>query len=66
MVTTTSRGVPFCGQLGPAEGKLTRTLLGGDAVSIAKAALSVEGVREATIQQLLHCILCWQVFMQVF
>ena len=53
LVTTPSRAVPFCGQLGPAEGKLTRTLLGGDAVSIAKAALSVEGVREATIQQLL-------------
>lgn len=53
MVSTPSRAVPYCGQLGASEGKLTRALLGGDPVSIGKAALAVDGVREAIITQLL-------------
>lgn len=52
-VTTPSRGIPYSGQLGPTEGKLARAVLGGNAASIAKAAMSVEGVREAVVQQLL-------------
>lgn len=35
------------------EGKLARVLLGGISVSIAKAAMSVEGVRDAIVKQLL-------------
>lgn len=46
-MSTPSCGAPYIGQLSGAEGKLIRTLLGGNAVSIAKAALLVEGVREA-------------------
>ena len=53
VVTTPSRSVPYCGQLGPAEGKLARAALGGDATSIAKAALAISSVREAVIQLLL-------------
>ena len=56
MVTTPSRAQPYRGQLGSAEGKLTRALVGGDAVSIAKAALSVEGVRETVTIQLLRTL----------
>ena len=52
-VTSPAGTAPYCGQLGAAEGKLTRALLGGDAASIAKAALLVEGVKEAIIQHLL-------------
>lgn len=53
LVTTPSHPTPYCGRLGSAEGKLTRALLGGDALSIGKAALAVEGVREAIVTQLL-------------
>ena len=46
-----SRAAPYIGQLSGAEGKLTRALLGGNAVSIAKAVLLVKGVREAITTQ---------------
>lgn len=51
VVSTPSRAEPYIGQLSGAEGKLTRALLGGNAVSIAKAALLVEGVRDAIAKQ---------------
>ena len=52
-VTTPSRTVPYHGQLGPAEGKLARAVLGSDPVSITKAALQINGVKEAVVTQLL-------------
>ena len=54
MVSTPSRATPYCGQVGHAEGNIDRALLGGNAVSIAKAALSVKDVREAIIQNVLR------------
>ena len=46
-MSTPSRASPYIGELSGTEGKLIRALLGGNPVSIAKAALLVEGVREA-------------------
>lgn len=52
-VGTPSGTASYCRQLGSAEGKIARALLGGNAASISKAVLSVETVREAIITQLL-------------
>lgn len=52
-MTTPSRTSPYSEQLGVAEGKLARALLGGDATSIGKAALAMNDVREAIITLLL-------------
>ena len=53
-MSTPSRTIPYCGQLEGAEGGIARTLLGGDASSIAKAALAVNSVRKAIISVLLN------------
>ena len=52
-VNTPSRDFPFCQNLDSARGKLARALLGGNPTSIAKAALAIAGVREATTVQML-------------
>lgn len=52
-MATPSHAAPYCGQLGPTEAKMARALLGGNATSIAKAVLAVEGVRDAIVKQLL-------------
>ena len=52
-VATPSRQEPYSAELRGTEGKLARALLGRNSCSIAKAALSMEGVKEAIITQLL-------------
>lgn len=53
-MSTPSRTIPYHGQLEGAEGKIARTLLGGNANSIAKAALAVDKVKEAIVNILLN------------
>lgn len=52
-VATPSRQEPYSAELGGVEGKLARALLGRNSTSIAKVALSMEGVRAAIVTQLL-------------
>ena len=49
----TSRSTQYRKILEPAEGKLVRALIGGNARSTAKAILSIGTIKEAVIQQLL-------------
>ena len=53
----TSRSTQYRKILEPAEGKLVRALIGGNARSTAKAILSIGTIKEAVIQQLLGILI---------
>ena len=52
-VSTPSQPASYTNILGGAEGKVARALLGGHSVSIAKAVLSENDLKEAIIKQVL-------------
>ena len=52
-VSTPSQPASYTKILGAAEGKVARALLGGHSVSIAKAVLSENDLKEAIIKQVL-------------
>ena len=52
-VSTPSRPASYTKVLGPAEARVARALLGGHSLSIAKAVMQHDGIREAVVRVLL-------------